>query len=477
MSLNSFGAQPSISTQSIDLNETDIILGENEQEILLNINSVLSENIPESSVYDKPSKKQKISEVLFFDIHEILNDHPLGPSVLSYYKAFSELENRIQGRLCEIVSLFYIRRYGMTLTNEDLEKIARDIVSKFNNECLESYYVAPIKRKDFQTTKYIGAKGKLVNAYKYNCTIIREGQHWKSLCEVPSDSKPKDSQLDHIEKTEPEKSKTWLINNRDIEDVLKHWDISYALRENEIESNQFQTVTDIYNDWPILKDSIGYQLIERDFVKKFGDNNTFGDNWQSLFDKTISLYRTKLRESETKNLELLERQPNLTENAKSLLQIKILSSVLCSKSKTVSIKSTANKGKKKNVWKPDLEETRDGIFIHVPMPGAIETKVRAKNEKMLKMGLPVQPFMIIVGKDSMSIDACYVRVDNVQYEIKSILNCLNTLLKVFLTFKVSYPVESETFWYFIQWGVYNIHTSCDIKIPFICDLFNKLKRR
>lgn len=67
------------------------------------------------------------------------------------------------------------------LTEKNLEKLAQDFIKCFPNECIESYYIASESKKNSKTGKAIGAKGKLVNSYKNNCTWIREGLQWEEI--------------------------------------------------------------------------------------------------------------------------------------------------------------------------------------------------------------------------------------------------------------------------------------------------------
>ncbi|CAD6215472.1 GSCOCG00011212001-RA-CDS, partial [Cotesia congregata] len=128
-------------------------------------------------------------------------------------------------------------------------------------------------------------------------------------------------------------------------------------------------------------------------------------------------------------------------------------------------------------WRPDAKEAQADVFVHVKIAGDIEKVVRKKSRKYGKLGLHMQPFIIIVGQDLQSITKFYVRVDSVQYEVESFLKCLEIIQKLSLIFKVSYSLASENFWYFVQGGICEITTKEDTKIPSVLDLINKLKRR
>ena len=57
-------------------------------------------------------------------------------------------------------------------------------------------------------------------------------------------------------------SKNWLRDNVEPEDEVKtHWNNSYSLRVSELYETNNKTITEIYNEWPILKNSDGYKLV------------------------------------------------------------------------------------------------------------------------------------------------------------------------------------------------------------------------
>ena len=56
-------------------------------------------------------------------------------------------------------------------------------------------------------------------------------------------------------------SRNWLIDNREPEEVLRHWDLSYSLRLLDAQNQEYQIVANIFDGWPILKDSNSYKLV------------------------------------------------------------------------------------------------------------------------------------------------------------------------------------------------------------------------
>lgn len=71
----------------------------------------------------------------------------------------------------------------------------------------------------------------------------------------------------------------------------------------------------------------------------------------------------------------------------------------------------------KKFWKPSVSEARDGIFLHVKIPGDIETAKQNMINCMYKKGLTVQPYILIVGSNLNNVHSFYVIIDNKNYKL------------------------------------------------------------
>lgn len=109
------------------------------------------------------------------------------------------------------------------------------------------------------------------------------------------------------------------------------------------------------------------------------------------------------------------------------------------------------------------------------MSGDIEAVKDRLKKRKADLDLSLQPHLIIVGKDIDTIDTISVEVDNTSYCPPTLLKGLDIRFKVFATFNLSYPPESEDIWYFIQWSIFDVKTTFDIKIPHVYTTINKLK--
>ena len=63
------------------------------------------------------------------------------------------------------------------MDNNDFEKLANQIVEIFPNECVETYYVPPIKKRDSRDGSSGRSKGKLVDKYRNLKTFVRGAEN------------------------------------------------------------------------------------------------------------------------------------------------------------------------------------------------------------------------------------------------------------------------------------------------------------
>ncbi|XP_044760070.1 uncharacterized protein LOC123317551 [Coccinella septempunctata] len=151
-------------------------------------------------------------------------------------------------------------------------------------------------------------------------------------------------------------------------------------------------------------------------------------------------------------------EDNITSDSKHTISLYLIPSLVPPRGRT---KVSGNKQ-----WKPSITESRDGIFLHVKVPGDIE---RANKEFMYQRGLTVQPYLIIVGQSLSNVTSAYVVINNNLYNTVSVLDAVDFCFKAYHMLDAKYSYESHHIWYLIQWSLYSLYTKSDIKIPFIQD--------
>lgn len=123
--------------------------------------------------------------------------------------------------------------------------------------------------------------------------------------------------------------------------------------------------------------------------------------------------------------------------------------------------------KNKTSWKPSISEARDSIVRHVKSAGDIETIKLAQVNFAYSKGLPLQPYLILVGSNLNNITGALVVINENEYKCDSVLLALDFCFKAYQILDAQYPIPSKHLWYLIQWKLYNYRNKKDIQIPYL----------
>lgn len=68
----------------------------------------------------------------------------------------------------------------------------------------------------------------------------------------------------------------------------------------------------------------------------------------------------------------------------------------------------------------------------------------------------IQPFILCIGEDILSISEIYVYFDGIKYKFHSFLRAVDICFKTIYVFDLDFPNESIMFWNFIETFFYNM---------------------
>lgn len=122
-----------------------------------------------------------------------------------------------------------------------------------------------------------------------------------------------------------------------------------------------------------------------------------------------------------------------------------------------------------NQWKPSKVEAAEGFIVYIKTTTELDQWIRGRNEKMKKMGLSVQPYIIIIGPSLKDIHTTYVIISDVKrstsnyirYSAISVMHAVDACFKILLLLNAKYTPETVNTWYFVQKGLYRLHTKYD----------------
>ncbi|KAH0534703.1 hypothetical protein KQX54_007113 [Cotesia glomerata] len=414
--------------------------------------------------------EKKLSKFYNFDFKKVLSDYPISKELLLIAKKEKiTLEAQWISYLCEIIVIDCLKK-GLILQNEDIEELAVKIVEVFPSECTQTFYVDPVKKKDSLRQVSIVAKGKLTDKYRNILKLIRT---LRKFGDTSSASTEFDENIENNHLNSALESKQWLKHYRDAVNVLLHWKNSYELRRSEVSSNKYSSATDILNDWPILKESVCADLINTDFEKVYPDNViNLSDCWNETFIKLEKILNNKINPEHQAHLEILEQKSkDVPLLSRSILQLEIFLHLLTPKPRKRTKNASLTAELDKNIIN---KNTLESVCMHVKIPGDIDKACAAKVSLKATAKSTIQPYLIVVGPNVLDLKKIYVQVDSFRFEASSFAAGFDLLFKFYVLFKLAYPVETQHFWYFVQWGIYKIRTDSDVPIPSMFTILNKL---
>lgn len=81
------------------------------------------------------------------------------------------------------------------------------------------------------------------------------------------------------------------------------------------------------------------------------------------------------------------------------------------------------------------------------------------------MKYKVQPLIVAVGATLAECKDFYVVIDKNYYHFNDCKTAVDVCFKAIHALHAHYPPQSETIWYFLQYGLYQLKTSWDKVIP------------
>lgn len=99
---------------------------------------------------------------------------------------------------------------------------------------------------------------------------------------------------------------------------------------------------------------------------------------------------------------------------------------------------------------------------------------KLKQDQILKANIrrnqTIQPFVLLIGADSLHIAASYVVVNKILYKMETPLDAFDVCFKSFFALRASYPKQCEPVWIFIQQVLYEIFPPTDSSFQSVNEL-------
>ncbi|EFN73373.1 hypothetical protein EAG_05217 [Camponotus floridanus] len=201
----------------------------------------------------------------------------------------------------------------------------------------------------------------------------------------------------------------WLQNNLSPWSLVEnHWKITLAYRRNKIQSEN-KSIAEIFSQWPVLKHPTAYTLIDEDFKFLNLTSEDCINRWFQFFSKIEEICPLK-DEKVTNELHSVIETDNPTDDAKVIVQFLLLSHMIPPKGRIRL---------KQDHYKSSISECKDSIILHAKVPGDISRIQEEKIKRACRLGLTIQPYLIVVGPTLREVNGFYVSIDKVLYQVST----------------------------------------------------------
>ncbi|XP_031337481.1 uncharacterized protein LOC116166619 [Photinus pyralis] len=405
-----------------------------------------------------------------FQLENALKNFPNGNYVFLVFEKNKKLNDAARKIMVDAITAWHIEN-NVKLRREGFERISEEIEQRFHDDKFIYYKKRGLKQIP---------SGRLYDKY-YN--------HTKRLKKIgliqQSPITPRTSTVANIENigviddqniTDDEilNLTAWLrINNSPWTDVQENWRKTFTRRRSEILKETEETrITSILANWPLLKNSHGFNLIEQDFFSIYQDK-TYGliRNWIYFKNKIIPIYNTKIKDKQNLTLMKYLNSLNHTEEIIDVIVALLLHAVLPPTIKHVK----KNQQNKKLIIKATIKDSQNSIFLHTRTINDFDNKIEELKSTLLERGETLQPIIVAVGDDLIHINSYYVFYDDIKYKFDNCLAALDSCFKIFHVLNLKYPRCGQNTWIFIQKYFFDIHLPEDNPCSNLLCLLNDLK--
>lgn len=250
--------------------------------------------------------------------------------------------------------------------------------------------------------------------------------------------------------------------------VVSKWEETADFRLKLISQDSKLLLSDYFNQFPALKLECGYELLVSDFDKVLYPSKqyAFVMRISKLGLSIIDEARKRVTASKVKDVvKGIDEVLALLDPTKvDITDTDVVSIVgLCLLPYMMNMTPSQRKTSRSKAHSFDRSARRDSFITHIKSEDEIGTTIITRKEIYAALGEnSLQPYIIAVGENLLSITKAVIVIEDIQYVINSLLDAVDVLFKIFQATNTCYPEESNDVWLFIQKGVYKISTKSDI---------------
>ncbi|XP_067629384.1 uncharacterized protein [Eurosta solidaginis] len=263
--------------------------------------------------------------------------------------------------------------------------------------------------------------------------------------------------------------KLWLAHNMEPwSEVVKKWNATIEIRQQDI----FNRKVNIFTDWPLLKNSLGYTLIEIDFIAKYKDSaNNLINEWPDFRRLIIPYMRDKIKDNASNNM-LLMIDENVDSDSTDCIITLLMHSIL--KPPLISTGNTPNS--KRFKWKPSICDAQNVTVLHCEYINDYQRRYDELKGKAMEKCTTLQPLILVIGEELKSLESYYIVSDGVLYKVPTFVRALDILFKLFHVFNLKYPIEAKFLYDFMEKYFFKFDCSVNSNLLLLINYLENAKK-
>ncbi|XP_055908365.1 uncharacterized protein LOC129943138 [Eupeodes corollae] len=395
-------------------------------------------------------------------LYNLLQSSPKGRIILKFFEDNSKILDDHRVSLVNIiVDHFKDRQLAMNMS--DIVRYTAEIGALFPTEEMRYYYSTRGKGLNPMGKLY----DKAINARR---KIKKTGPDGVV---VNNNNKSTNNDFESFVASKEElEKKAWLSQNIEPwEDVVNVWKQTFRIRRADILKGE-----NILENWPLFQNSMGYNLIDIDFVELFPDSPAdILDEWPIFRESIVPYLRERIKDPDSK--ELLERlNDEMSQDSKDCTILFLLHAVI--KPPLLSTKLLSPEGgNKRRKWKPSISDARNATILHCISMDDFYIKFENLQSEAAQKNKVIQPQLMVIGENLTKLKGFYVMYDCILYKVQSFVKSLDILLKFYYVMNLEFRLEAKYIYELIESYFFKIKISSNPNIIGLTNYLNDCKSK
>ncbi|XP_017482506.1 PREDICTED: uncharacterized protein LOC108371451 isoform X1 [Rhagoletis zephyria] len=185
------------------------------------------------------------------------------------------------------------------------------------------------------------------------------------------------------------------------EDSFELWKATYSYRKHFIKrAVSFESVIE---EFPLYKQAMGYKFIEADFKELYPEKQfMITSKWAETLPKRTVYYEEHVKDKYYRKL-LISVKGITDTNSKDCIYFMLLHSILKPTHRYI-----IKEGELKVHRKATIQSSVSSSILHITSVNDLQHQMELRRNKSIESKTPIQPFLIVVGSDLLSLTDFYV---------------------------------------------------------------------